>query len=122
MNWIGTQTRPDASFDASDLSSVGDKAIVEDALRANKVLKKTVSEQLKLRYCKIYSASLSIECYTDASLGNLPDVGSQGGYVIFLSDLDCARCAITCQFLRLRWVVKSILRNGHSCTLRRSGG
>ena len=39
LNWIGTQTRADASFGVCNLSSVFDKSKVEDALRANRVLK-----------------------------------------------------------------------------------
>ena len=38
---------------------------------------------------------LTVECYSDASFGNLAGGGSQGGYIIFLSDPDGSRCPLS---------------------------
>ncbi|XP_018008572.1 uncharacterized protein LOC108666247 [Hyalella azteca] len=110
LNWIATQTRPDISFDVCELSSVFDKARVDDLIRANKVVKKVQSRSVVVQYPKLRDQNqLTIECYSDASFGNLKDGGSQGGHVIFIVDSDGKRCPVTWQYKRLRRVVKSTL-------------
>ena len=52
---------------------------------------------------------LTVECYSDASFGNLAGGGSQGGYIIFLSDPDGSRCPLSWQSRKVRRVVKSTL-------------
>ena len=79
------------------LSSVFENTKVDEAVRANKVIKKVLNNQVTLKYPKLDHNTNFIECYSDASYGNMADGGSQGGYVIFLSDMDGARCAITWQ-------------------------
>ena len=52
---------------------------------------------------------LTVECYSDASFGNLAGGGSQGGYIIFLSDPDGSRCPLSWQSRKVCRVVKSTL-------------
>ena len=52
---------------------------------------------------------LTIECYSDASFGNLPGGGSQGGYIILLSDSDGNRCPMSWRSHKVRRVVRSTL-------------
>ena len=109
LNWISTQTRPDISYDVCELSSFFKTAKVDDALRLNKVVKKAKANHVILKYPKLDDLNkLTIECYSDASYGNLNDGGSQGGYVIFLSDGD-KLSPIAWQSRRLRRIVKSTL-------------
>ena len=49
-----------------------------------------------------------LECFSDASFGNLAGCFSQGGFIIFLTDHD-KRCPIFWQTKRIRRVVKSTL-------------
>lgn len=110
LNWVATQTRPDASFDVCELSSVFDKARVDDLMRANKVVKKIKSRTLTMKYPKLDDREqFTIECYSDASYGNLEGGGSQGGYFIFIVDSDGRRCPVSWQSRRVRRVVKSTL-------------
>jgi hypothetical protein len=110
LNWVATQTRPDIAFDVCQLSSVFDKAKVDDLLRANKVVKKIKSECVTLRYPRLGDLKdCSIECYSDASFGNLDNGGSQGGYVVFIVDRCGRKCPVTWQSRRVRRVVKSTL-------------
>ena len=55
----------------------------------------------------IYNCTL--ECYCDASFANLPDCGSQGGFVIFLQDSNLKKCPILWKSRKIRRVVKSTL-------------
>ena len=109
LNWISTQTRPDISFDVCELSSVFDEAKVDDLLRANKVVKNAQSRSVAVRFPKLADKQLSIECFSDASFGNLANGGSQGGYLIFATDYEGNRCLIAWQSRCVRRVVKSTI-------------
>ena len=90
LNWLSTQTRPDVSFDVCELSTVLNAATVDDVLRVNKVVKKVKQRRVTLQFQPLDCADgFTIECYSDASFGNLPKGGSQGGFVIFLVDSWC---------------------------------
>ena len=110
LNWICTQTRPDLSYDVCELSSRFNTAKVDDALRANKVIKKAIAKEVVLKYVSLENnEQFTIECYSDASYGNLPDGGSQGGYVVFITDYSGNKCPITWQSRKVRRVVRSTL-------------
>ena len=55
-------------------------------MEANKVIRRIKSEQIDLKFHNLGSGQLSLLVYTNASLGNLPDGGTQGGYIIFLAN------------------------------------
>ena len=48
LSWIACKTRPDWSFDLCELSCVANKAKVSDMIKANKVMSKAKSNQVKL--------------------------------------------------------------------------
>ena len=69
---VATQTRPDIAFDGCQLSSLFNEANVCDVLRANEVVKKIKFECITLRYPRLGDLKdCSIECYSDASFGNI---------------------------------------------------
>ena len=110
LNWLSTQTRPDLAFDVCELSTVVSKATVDDILRANKVVKKVKQRNVTLQFKALdCSDGYTLECYSDASFGNLPGGGSQGGYIIFLVDSNGIKCPLTWQSKKVRRVVKSTL-------------
>ena len=110
LNWLGTQTRPDISFDVCELSTVLNAATVDDVLRVNKVVKKVKRRRVTLQFQPLDCADgFTIECYGDASFGNLPEGGSQGGLVIFLVDSHGVKCPLAWQSKKVRRVVKSAL-------------
>ena len=110
LNWLGTQTRPDVSFDVCELSTVLNTATVDDVLRLNKVVKKLKQRRVTLQFKPLDCADgYTIECYSDASFGNLPGGGSQGGFVIFLVDSHGAKSPLAWQSKKVRRVVKSVL-------------
>ena len=110
LNWIATHTRPDIAFEVCELSVLLKKATVSDLIRLNKLIGRTVDNQLSIFYPKLKDlASCTIECYSDASFGNLPCDGSQGGHIIFLKDSSGQTCPIYWESRKIRRVVKSTL-------------
>ena len=108
MNWIATQTRPDILFDCCELASNIKNAKIEDILKANKVLKK-LKDDVTISFPKLnFSTNLKLLVYADASYANLKDGGSQGGYVIFMTD-GLMVSPIAWQSKRIKRVVKSTL-------------
>lgn len=53
--------------------------------------------------------SLHLKLYSDASFNNLPDGGSQGGYIIFLCDKFSKSVPLAWNSTRLKRVTRSIL-------------
>ena len=110
LNWISTNTRPDISFETCNLSVSHNKATVSDLLRLNKLVSRAVSSPLKIYVPRLWSLeSCSLECFSDASFANLSDGGSQGGFIIFLKDVNGNRCPLHWQSRKVRRVVKSTL-------------
>lgn len=108
LNWIGTQTRPDISFDVCGLSTLFGKCTIGDMMDANKVIKRVKTDQVHI-FLPILTEGLYLECYSDASFANLSDCGSQGGLMVFLSDTRGKRCPIMWKSRKIRRVVKSTL-------------
>ena len=118
LNWIATQTRPDLLFECCDLASSFKNATVANIIQANKVVKKA-KESSFIQLARIRNCStLKLIAYHDASYANLNDGGSQGGYVIFLTDDEGAKLApIAWQSKRIKRVVKSTLAAERLCLL-----
>lgn len=108
--WIASQTRPDVMFDASLLASSFNQAKVKDLVEVNKVIKKIKSENVNLKFQHLgKSDSLKLLVFSDASLGNLPDGGSQGGYLVFLVGDNGKFSLVSWQSKKVRRVVRSTL-------------
>ena len=92
LSWASSQTRPDLSFDALQLSTVLNRASYRDAKNANKVALKAKHENVELKFSKLGKIKdLHIELFADASLGNMEDdlqTKSVMGYFICLSNKD----------------------------------
>ena len=109
LNWISTQSRPEISYSVCELSKANKQAMVEDLIEANKVVKRVQDARYCLHFGQLNVTALTIECFSDASYGNLCDGGSQGGYLVFLSDDNGGRSLVSWQSKRIRRVVKSTL-------------
>ena len=110
LNWMATQTRPDLSYDVSELSSyLADKKL-ENIKRVNKTVKKAKKEKSQLVIPDLGNlGNVKIVGYCDASFMNLNDGGSQGGYVIFLKGENGSYMPLAWQSKRVRRIVKSTL-------------
>ena len=111
LNWVSNQTRPDIAFEACEANVSFKDARVSDLTKANKVIRKLLSDEVILQFsdlgdlkdCKIIS-------YNDSSCKNLPDGGSQGGFIaLLLCNPDGKVSHIHWQSRKIRHVVKSIL-------------
>ena len=108
LNWVGTQTRPDISFDVCLLSMQFGKCTVGDLMDANKVIKRVKTDQVSL-FFPVLTGNIHLQCYSDASFANMSDCKSQCGFIIFVADEDGKRCPIMWKSRKIRRVVGSTL-------------
>ena len=101
--WISTQTRPDISFDICQLANWIKSTTENDLKYALKVVKYVKNDKVHIKCNLGQKDNLHLVVYADASLANLPDQGSQSGYIIFLAN-DCKQC------IPLNWQSKQIKR------------
>ena len=90
LSWLCTQTRPDLSFDAFQLSTVLNRSTFSDAKQGNKVVKKMKEKEVGLKFQHLGNIEeLHIEVFADASLGNIEEgiqTKSAMGYFICLTN------------------------------------
>ena len=85
LNWLSTQGRPDLAFNSCQVACSIKSATVKDLKYANKTVRMAKGLDYKLTYHPLGDpTSWKIVCFSDASFGNLPDGGSQGGCLTFL--------------------------------------
>jgi len=106
--WIARQSRPDIMFDVCQLASNYSRATVQDLLDVNKVLKRIALDRLTLKFQPL-KGEVSLVIFTDASFGNLPDGGTQGGYLVLLVGEGGKFSPICWNSKRVRRVVRSTL-------------
>ena len=108
IHWVSSQTRPDLSFDALELSIERNNATVTTLKRANKVIKKLKEGESKMVIEPI-GQIVSLDVYADASFCNLPDgKSSTCGFVIFLHGTKSSRI-IDWNSTKIQRVVSSTL-------------
>ena len=110
LNWLSTHTRPDIAFDLAELSGRSSSLKVNDITKMNKLIRKVKSNDVFLTFpCLEDIENLRIAVYADASLANLPDGGSQAGYLVFLVDRLGKAALIDWKSSKIRRVVRSTL-------------
>ena len=108
--WVSRQSRLDTIFDACHLASSLKNATVNNILEANKVIKRLKSETVELKFQHLGDITkVQLLAFSDASLGNLPDGGSQGGNFIVLMGENGKFSPLCWQSKRIRRVVRSLL-------------
>ena len=108
LNWVSTQTRPDISFDVAIITSKVTSPTVKDMKLANKVVRNLKSSSYEIEFCKLQNP-LHLSVYSDASYANLPNGGSQGGQIVFLSDESGLLSPITWTSKKVRRVCRSTI-------------
>ena len=110
LNWISTTSRPDIAFETGELSILYKNAGMEELKRLNKLVDRVKCEPEKLFFPKLSKLeNCYLDCYSDASFANICDGSSQGGFIIFLRDLEGKRCPVLWQSRKIRRIVKSTL-------------
>ena len=88
LNWLASQTRPDLSFDALNLSMNLNYAKYKDAKFSKKSVMKAKQENVRIKYSHIGDfKDFKIEVFADASFGNIEQESatkSVMGFVILL--------------------------------------
>ena len=106
--WLARQTRPDIAFDIAIIASKLKTSTVEDLKRANKLLRKVKNDTVSLQF-KDLGEHVELMLFSDASFGNLPDGGSQGGFVMLLLGENGNVNPVTWQSKKIRRVVRNTL-------------
>ena len=110
INWIATQNRPDIAYENCVMGGVADKSSVSDVFQVNKIVRKVQGQQLNLFFPSNFLLdSVRIVTFCDAAFANLPDYGSQGGFMCFLVDDQGTYNLISWQSKRIKRVVNSSL-------------
>ena len=111
INWLSTQSRPDLSFDALELSCNMSNPRVEHILQANKCLKKISMSECYMQFPNLGDLrKVHLVALSDASHANLPDgFSSAGGFIIFLVGENGRSCPLAWESKKIRRVVKSTL-------------
>ena len=78
-------------------------------MEANKVIRRIKFEQADPKFHNLESGQLILLVYTDVSLENLHDGGTQGGYIIFLANEKGKLIPICWNSKKIRRVVRSTL-------------
>ena len=107
LNWLATQTRPDLSFQISELTSELREGQVKSIHNINRAVRKAKRESSQLVIPQMMDLSMcKIVTYSDASFGNVNGTGSQGGYIVYLTDGICS-FPLAWQSNKIKRVVKS---------------
>ena len=111
LSWISTHTRPDIAFETCELGSAFTGAKITDLIKLNKLVERLKNTSVHLYFPRLRSLrKCTIKCFTDASFRNLPNEGSQAGFIIFLHTTDDnKRCPIYWQSRKIDRVVDSTL-------------
>ena len=105
--WLAHQSRLDISFDVCQLASSLKDGCVELISETNKV-KRVKAEKVSLKFQHLGEEKLSL-VFSDSSLGNLSDGGTQGGYFIALVGKGGRFSPLCWTSKRVRRVVRSSL-------------
>ena len=109
LNWCIRGTRPDLSFELIELSMKLKGALVEDYIKANKILKRLKTTEALLFYPDLGGIdNLELIIYSDASFANLQGAGSAMGYIVFCKRNESV-CPITWKATKVKRVVTSTL-------------
>ena len=105
--WSVHMSKPGMAFHGCNLGTVQTNPKLSDLKRANKYSRDMKSDKVSLKFRCLHMSSIELIVYADASYGNLPNGGSQGGYIIFLCD-KYGRCS------PISWCSRRIKRVAHS--------
>ena len=107
--WLAHQSRPDLLFDVTCIAAKIANCTVSDIISVNKIIIKAKSSKMSLKFQNLGKNS-DLVVFSDASLGNLPNGGSQGGYLILLVNNNSGEFSpIWWNSKKIRRVVRSTL-------------
>ena len=84
--WVASSTRPDIAVTVSKLSATAHKPSVADWNQVEKVRRYLMTSSHECLRYKRLRGQLRVIAYSDAAFQNLPDAGSQGGFLVSISE------------------------------------
>ena len=109
LGWITSISKPEGSFMYCALSTVQSRPKIEDFIKYRKIVRDLKSCDSSIKINKLDLETICLKVYSDASFGNLPDGGSQLGYVVFISDGNGVSVPITWASKKAKRVARSTL-------------
>lgn len=109
LNWVSGMTRPEISFFVCETSTRIKDATISDLISANKIVKFIQNTPTYILIPNLHIESLYIKIFADASFNNLPNGGSQGGFIVLLSDKFNNIAPIAWSSIKLKRVARSTL-------------
>uniref|UniRef100_A0A0K2T901 Copia proteinlike [Anolis carolinensis] n=1 Tax=Lepeophtheirus salmonis TaxID=72036 RepID=A0A0K2T901_LEPSM len=86
------------------------KPVVQDIIEANKMVRKVTTRNTRITLPKLEDLkTCKIICYTDVSLANVENSGSQMGIFVMMEDKNAKVCPIAWVYKRIKRVVMSTL-------------
>ena len=102
-------SRPEISYHVCEISTRVKNATISEIHAINKIIKYVKSIPSYITIPTLDLEFLHLKLYSDASFNNLPDGGSQGGYIIFLCDRFSKSVPLAWNSARLKRVKRSTL-------------
>ena len=109
LNWIAGISRPDISYSVCKASTEFKNATVADVYYINKTIRNIKSTKNCIKFPRLDLKTLQLKLFTDASFNNLPNRGSQGGQIIFITDGNNNLCCLYWNSLKFKNVVRSTI-------------
>ena len=86
LNWVAGMTRPEINFFVCETSTRTKDATISDLISASKIVKFVKNTPIYICIPTLHFESVYIKLFSDASFNNLRNDGSQGGFLVLLSD------------------------------------
>ena len=109
LNWVAGMSRPDISFSVCEASTKFKQATIADVIYVNKIIRNLKNSNHVIKFPQLNLENLKLQLFTDACYNNLPNGGSQGGQIIFLTDDKNNTCAFYWNSSRIKRVVRSTI-------------
>lgn len=109
LNWLANISRPEISFQVSNISSKITNATISDIKETNKVIKFVKEHKSHITFPSLDLKSTKVMMFSDASFNNLSDGNSQGGHIVFLADKFKMSSPISWKSNKIRRIARSTL-------------
>ena len=109
LNWLANMSRPDISFEVSNISARIAKVAVQDIRQTNKIIKFLKSNRSFITFSSLHLISAKVTMYSDASFNNPCNGASQGGHIVLLTDQFNNSCPISWKSKKVRRIARSTL-------------
>ena len=105
INWVAGISRPDTSFSVYEAST----KTVADVYHVNKIIRNGKNTKNCIKSPHLDLKKLQLKLFTNASFNDLPNGGSQGGQIIFITDGNNNSCPLYWNSSKIKRVERSTI-------------